>query len=115
MAAYSALGVPPSLIDPAGAGGGATRETSRWFQRSTVEPLVRVVEEQLRKLNPAIALSTAALGGRDVVSQSRAVKTLVDAGVALDEALTLAGFEKPRSQERGPLSYDPPKRIIEWK
>ena len=92
-AACSALGVPPSLIDPAGAGGGATRETSRWFQRSTVEPLVRLAEEQLRKLDPSIKLSAAPLGGRDVVSQSRAVKSLTDAGVALDKALALAGFD----------------------
>ena len=93
MAVCSALGVPPSLIDPAGAGGGATRETSRWFQRSTVEPLVRLVEEQLRKLDPSIKLSAAPLGGRDLVAQSRVVKSLTDAGVALDQALELAGFE----------------------
>lgn len=92
-AACSALGVSPSLIDPAGAGGGATRETSRWFQRSTVEPLVQVAEEELRKLNPSIKLSASQLGGRDVVSQSRAVKSLVDAGVKLPEALALAGFD----------------------
>ena len=93
MAVCSALGVPPSLIDPAGAGGGATRETSRWFSRSTVEPLVRLVEEQLSKLDPSIKLSAAPLGGRDLVAQSRVVKSLTDAGVALDHALKLAGFE----------------------
>ena len=93
MAVCSALGVPPSLIDPAGAGGGATRETSRWFSRSTVEPLVRLVAEQLVKLDPFIKLSAAPLGGRDLVAQSRVVKSLTDAGVALDQALKLAGFE----------------------
>ena len=92
-AACSALGVPPSLIDPAGAGGGATRETSRWFQRSTVEPMTRLLEAELRKLDPSLSLSIAELGGRDIVAMGRTVKTLVDAGMSLDDALEKAGFE----------------------
>ena len=88
----SALGVPPGLL-LGGVGGGATRETHRYFTRSTVDPLARLAEAQLRKLVPGLTLDTARVGGRDVVSMARALKTLTEVdGMTLDEAKRLVGI-----------------------
>ena len=87
----SALGIPPGLILP-GAGGGATRETSRWFQRSTIDPLAQLAEAQLSKLVPGLVLDTARCGGRDVKSLASAIETLMDVGYSREEAARIVGI-----------------------
>ena len=87
----SALGVPPALV-VGSVGGGAQREAHRYFTRSTVDPLARLIEAQLRKLVPGLTLNTAPVGGKDVVAMARALKVLVEIeGVSLSEAKALVG------------------------
>ena len=85
------LGVPQALLT-GGVGGGGTRELYRIFTRVTLEPLAKLITEQLRKLDPTVVIDSAPLGGRDTVSMARTTKSLTDAGVSLAEALRYAGF-----------------------
>ena len=90
----SAAGIPPSLADPR-SDGTSKRESYRFFLHATVQPLAEVIaEEAAAKLDvPGAALTFTRLSAGDVAGRARSVRSLVDAGVDLGRALTLAGVE----------------------
>ena len=89
----AAGGVLPGLFS-AGAQSAAIREGWRMVGFGLIEPLARIVEEELRtKLDaPELKLDFSALRIGDVAGRARAFKAMVDAGVAPDEAMRLSGL-----------------------
>ena len=102
----SALGVTPGLFST---NAGASREGLRMFYHFTLMPLAVLIQTELAlKLGvPGLAISLEKLQAVDVSARSRAVNTLVQAGVPLAEALRLVGWtdvdlpapEPPRGAE----------------
>ena len=92
MAVLRALGIPPGLYSGSG---GASREAYRQFYAVTANPLAKLIEAELRvKLNlPELAISLDDLAAIDITAKSRAVGTLVQAGVPLPLAVQMAGFK----------------------
>ena len=87
---YAACGVPSALWS---SGAASTREAFRAFLVSCLKPITNVmVEEFSRKLEAQITFDFGALLSGDVTAKARATKGLVDAGVKLDAALTMAGL-----------------------
>ena len=85
--------VPPELVTGE-AMGTARREALRQFLHVGVQPLARIVEEELSaKLETDVALSFDRLQAADTASKARAVQSFVNAEVPLDRALALAGIE----------------------
>ena len=91
----SACGVPTALFD-ARADGTARREAYRQWIFITLAPLAAIVQSELRdKLDsPSLVLSFATLHGADLATRGRALKQLVDSGVALSEALQITGLSE---------------------
>ena len=96
----SVFGVPALLFGERSDGTGA-REGWRRFIFSTIAPMARMIQAELRaKLDPAAVVSIDELRAADEDGRSRAVmrraaafKTLVDTGMERDEARRLAGLE----------------------
>ena len=88
----SACGVPPALAD-ARADGTTRRESYRQLTLATLEPMGRLVAEELSaKLDTAITLDFGRLHGSDLATRGRALKQLVEAGVSLADALGITGL-----------------------
>lgn len=88
----SAAGVPP-ILAAASVDNSAIREGRRSFLSSTVVPLVAILEEALSvALETPIEMSLEHLLQGDLTARSRAVGSLVQAGVSTAQALRLAGF-----------------------
>ena len=87
----SALGVTPGLFST---NAGASREGLRMFYHFTLLPLAVLIQTELAlKLGvPGLTISLEKLQAVDVSARSRAVNTLVQAGVPLAEALRLVGW-----------------------
>ena len=92
---YSACGVSP-LIFAAGQGT-AAREGYRQTLFTTIAPLGRLVETELRaKLDdPSISLVWDELRAADISGRARAFQSLVGGGMALDRAAALSGLLSP--------------------
>ena len=89
----SAMGVPPQLFDAKATGNGL-REAWRRFLSTAFPAMGRVIEDELTaKLEQEISLNTKALRAADLATRARAVSSLVAAGVKVDRALELGGFE----------------------
>ena len=89
----AACGIPPSLI-AAQANGTAMRESFRQILHSLLKPLGAIIGEELReKLHPDAALDFSALKAGDVVGTSRALKSLVAAGLTPESAAAIVGIE----------------------
>lgn len=76
-------------------GGGSTglREAWRAFLFGTLQPVSELVSAELSaKLGADYRFDFAKLGASDLTGRARAMKSLVDSGVALDEAKIIAGF-----------------------
>ena len=87
---FAACGVPVALWS---SGAASTREAFRAFLVSCLKPITAVmVEEFSRKLEATIVFDFGALLSGDVAAKARATKGLVDAGVELESALTMAGL-----------------------
>ena len=87
---YAACGVPSALWS---SGAASTREAFRAFLVSCLKPITNImVDEFARKLEATIIFDFGALLSGDVATKARATKGLVDAGVELDDALTMAGL-----------------------
>ena len=87
---YAACGVPSALWS---SGAASTREAFRAFLVSCLKPITNImVEEFALKLEAQIVFDFGALLSGDVAAKARATKGLVDAGVDLDDALTMAGL-----------------------
>ena len=89
---FDAYGVPTSLLRASGAG---SRDALRLFTATTGSWLAALTERAARLvLDESLTVSvTRASGPADVVSRARAVHSLAQAGVEVDEALRLAGLE----------------------
>lgn len=87
----NACGIPMGLV---GEGPDAAKAQAwRLFVTTTIEPIGKLVEQELRgKLSPEIALSFPTLAKLDVTTRSKAVAQLVNAGVEVNRALELAGM-----------------------
>ena len=86
-------GVPSSLAG-ASSDGTAQREAYRRFAASTIEPVLRVVSEELRdKLNaPDLSFDLSSLYARDLVGRASSFRSMVSSGMDIDRALAISGL-----------------------
>ena len=79
---FGVYGIPSSIHGT----GGSARESYRQFLSSTIQPLAKLVVEELAvKLDtPTLALDFTELRAADISSRARAYKQLVDAGMGRD-------------------------------
>ena len=89
----AACGVPPTLVTAAG-DGTAQRESFRRFLHSSLRPLARLMEAELRvKLDaPELVLDLSELHAADVAGRARAYKAFISSGVAPEDAAKNAGI-----------------------
>ena len=88
---YTACGVNPAILGTAT--GTQAREAWRQFLFGVVAPMARIVEHELRrKLDDSIHLDFAELRASDLAGRSRALGTLVENGMSLEEARVICGF-----------------------
>ena len=86
-------GVNPTLVAPNSTGQGL-RESFRQFLFSTIRPVARLIEMELReKLEPTASLSFEALRGADIQGSARAYASLVKADMQPADAARIVGFE----------------------
>ena len=89
---YSSCGIPPALL-AAQATGTGLRESFRLVLHSLLKPLGAIISEELReKLDPAAALDFSELRASDIVGTSRALGSLVKAGIAPEAAAAIVGL-----------------------
>ena len=87
-----AAGVPAVLADPRAEAQGQ-REGFRRFVHATIEPMARIVEaEMTAKAGLPCALNFASLFAADLAGRGRALKQMVESGVALADALDTVGL-----------------------
>ena len=87
-----AAGVPSALADPRAEANGQ-REAFRRFVHGTIEPMARMVEaEMTAKAGLSCDLNFASLFAADLAGRGRALKQLVESGVALADALDTVGL-----------------------
>ena len=87
LAVLGAMGIPPSLYTSEGS---ALRESYRHFFTNTVEPLGKLIAEELsEKLELDISIEFPALVKSDISARSRAYATLVKAGMPEEDAREL--------------------------
>ena len=90
---YSSCGIPPALLAPQGTGT-AMREAFRQVLHSLLKPLGAIIAEELReKLDPAAALDFSELRAGDIVGTSRALGSLVKAGLTPQAAAAIVGLD----------------------
>ena len=96
MAVLAACGVPPPLV--AGGDGTAAREAWRRFLHGTISPLGAIVAEEAgAKLGIDVGLSFDRLFASDLSGRARAFQSMVNGGMALDQAAALAGLMEAES------------------
>ena len=89
----AAMGVPPQLLDIRATGNGL-REAWRRFLATALSAMGGVIEAELSaKLETDITLNMKNLRAADLATRARAVSSLVAAGVEVERALELGGFE----------------------
>ena len=89
----SMCGIPPALIAARGTGT-AMRESFRQILHSLLKPLGALVVEELReKLHPEAALDFSALRAGDISGTSRAMGSLVTAGLTPKSAAAIVGLD----------------------
>ena len=89
----AACGISPALFDAKAAA--AAREAWRQLLFGTVAPLGRMVSDELtRKLETPIRLTWDELRASDLTGRSRALQSLVNAGMDIRRASTLAGLDE---------------------
>ena len=87
-----AAGVPSALADPRAEANGQ-REAFRRFVHGTIEPMARIVEaEMAAKAGLSCALDFGSLFAADLAGRGRALKQMVESGVALADALDTVGL-----------------------
>ena len=93
LAILGAAGVPISLV-AGSAQASALRESFRIFLHSSVAPVARVVEAELRdKLDaPGLVLSHDRLFASDLSGRARAFQSMVGGGLSVGKAAALAGL-----------------------
>ena len=88
---FGVYGIPSSIHGT----GGSARESYRQFLASTIQPLAKLVIEELSdKLDtPTLVLGFTELRAADIASRARAFKQLVDAGMDKAKAASVTGLE----------------------
>ena len=88
---FGVYGIPSSIHGT----GGSARESYRQFLSSTIQPLAKLVVEELAvKLDtPTLALDFTELRAADISSRARAYKQLVDAGMDATKAAQVTGLD----------------------
>ena len=93
-AMYAMHGIPPALVAAQGTGT-AMREAFRQVLHSLLKPLGAIIAEELRaKLDPAAALDFSELRAGDIVGTSRAMGSLVKAGLSPAAAAAIVGLDE---------------------
>ena len=92
LAVLAACGIPIEIVQKAD--GTGMRESWRRYLFSTVNPLVKLVQAELRKKldQPELELKTDALFASDLAGRARAFGSMVTAGMAVDKAAALCGL-----------------------
>ena len=86
-----ALGIPTALVS--NSDGTAAREGLRRFLTTTILPIARIIEVELRqKLDPSAELRFSDLAASDITGKARAVGSLVKAGMSIGDARAVAGL-----------------------
>ncbi|MBV7393260.1 phage portal protein [Mameliella sediminis] len=85
-------GIPPALMTENG-NAGAMREAYRLFVLQTIQPLARQCLPELMDKLGLTSLTTDDMMSADVAGRARAVGILTGAGVSLDKALKMAGWD----------------------
>ena len=86
----AACGVPPTLA-AVSSDGTAAREAFRRFLMTTVKPIARIIETELRaKLDETATLTFGELAASDIAGKARAVSQLARAGMDIDKAREVA-------------------------
>ena len=87
----AAAGVPPALW--VGSDGGSMREAYRQLLTNHIQPLGLIIAQELsEKLEADISFRWSRLAAADIAARARALGSLVQAGVAPEEATELAGL-----------------------
>ena len=88
---FGVYGIPSSIHGT----GGSARESYRQFLASTIQPLAKLVVEELAvKLDtPTLALDFTELRAADIAGRARAYGVLVSAGMSVAEAAEATGLE----------------------
>ena len=96
---YSSCGIPPALLAPQGTGT-AMREAFRQVLHGLLKPLGAIIAEELReKLHPDAALDFSALRAGDITGTSRAMGSLVTAGLTPQSAAEIVGLDDVQVSE----------------
>ena len=87
-----ACGIPTALVS--NSDGTAAREGFRRFLTTTIRPIARIIETELRaKLDPTAELTFSELAASDLTGRARAVGSLVKSGgIEKERALRIAGL-----------------------
>ena len=94
MTVYRACGIPVSLLDSRAAGT-ASREAYRQFVASTVEPIGRLVEHEIRlKLDSGAGISFDGLRSTDLTARARAFSSLTTGGATPESSARAVGFDE---------------------
>ncbi len=88
----NAAGIPPALTTGSG-NAGAMREGYRLFALQTVLPMAKMMLPELRAKLGVTGVSIDQMMSADVAGRARAVGVLTGAGVELDKAMKLVGWE----------------------
>ena len=89
----SMCGIPPALVAARGTGT-AMREAFRQVLHSFLKPLGAILADELReKLHPAAELDFSALRAGDISGTSRALGSLVKAGITPKSAAAIVGLD----------------------
>ena len=87
----SAAGLPVELV--ARAAGQDLREAMRLYIVNTIQPLAKSIGEEFSlKFGVDVELDISDIQASDIMSRARAVGSLVQAGMPLDQALTIASL-----------------------
>ena len=91
MSVLSACGVPVSLVTDAD--GTSQREAWRRFVMGSVEPLLRIVAQEVEtKLEQRVSFDLSALWAHDLAGRASSFKAMVTAGMELERAVALSGL-----------------------
>ena len=88
---FGVYGIPSSIHGT----GGSARESYRQFLASTIQPLAKLVVEELAdKLDtPTLALDFTELRAADIAGRARAYGVLINAGMPPAEAAEATGLD----------------------
>ena len=88
---FGVYGIPSSIHGT----GGSARESYRQFLASTIQPLAKLVVEELadKLATPTLALDFKELRAADIAGRARAYGVLISAGMPAAEAAEATGLE----------------------